>query len=239
MSDPINLPPVAILAGGLATRMYPQTQTIAKSMLDVNGEPFIAHQLRLLSQKCLRNVVICAGKFSEQIIEYVGDGSAFGLHVTYSCDGDRLLGTGGALKKALPLLGDVFFVLYGDSYLDIDYLAIYQHFQQAKKPAQMTVLHNQGQWDKSNIWFEDSVIKLYDKNLDDPRLQYIDYGLGLIQSHVFEGYPDNQPFDLADVYKNLVVANRMAGYKVTHRFYEIGSLSGLQDLKNYLKQRPL
>jgi D-sedoheptulose 7-phosphate isomerase len=235
MAETVTLPPIAILAGGLATRMYPRTQTIAKAMLDLNREPFIAHQLRLLEQKGLRNIVICAGKFSEQIMDYVGDGSSFGLQVQYSCDGELLLGTGGAIKKALPLLGEVFFILYGDSYLDINYRAVYHHFQQAKKPAQMTVFHNQGQWDKSNIFFEDDAIKLYDKHSNDPRLRYIDYGLGLIKSAVFDSYPNNQPFDLADVYKNLVVAHQMAGYKVTKRFYEIGSPSGLQELKEYLK----
>src|SRR5271163_370338 len=112
---------VAILAGGLATRMRPVTERIPKSMIEVAGRPFIEHQLELLQAENVKNVVLCVGHLGEMIQAHIGDGKRFGLSVSYSFDGERLLGTGGALRRALPLLGHDFFVLYGDSYLDISY----------------------------------------------------------------------------------------------------------------------
>ena len=155
--------PIAILAGGLATRMRPLTATVPKSLLDVNGEPFIAHQLRLLAGWGVERVVVCGGYLGEQIEAYVGDGSRFGLQVAYSFDGDRLLGTAGALLRALPLLGDRFMTIYGDSYLPCDARAAVRAFDESRKLALMTVLRNQGKWDTSNVVFEGGEIVVYDK----------------------------------------------------------------------------
>ena len=113
--------PVAILAGGLATRLRPITEKIPKSLVDVAGEPFIVRQLDYLFRQRVRDVVLCIGYLGEMIEAVVGDGSRFGLRVSYSIDGPILLGTGGALRRAAPLLGEAFFVLYGDSYLPVDY----------------------------------------------------------------------------------------------------------------------
>src|SRR3990167_11349183 len=120
--------PVVILAGGLATRLHPVTHTIPKSLVEVNGEPFVAHQLRLLKRNGFNKVIMCIGHLGQNVIEFVGDGSCFGLHVSYSLDGQTLLGTAGAIKKALPLLEKYFFVLYGDSYLPCDYLSVQNYF---------------------------------------------------------------------------------------------------------------
>ena len=116
--------PVAILAGGLATRLQPLTRTLPKALVDVNGEPFVAHQLRLLRSRGIARVVICASHLGEMLLEYVGDGTRFGLEVGFSFDGPRPLGTAGALRKALPLLSEAFFVLYGDSYLPCPYTVV-------------------------------------------------------------------------------------------------------------------
>src|SRR6266481_3446322 len=113
------MPPIAVIAGGLATRMGDRARTTPKSMLVVAGEPFIAHQLRLFRREGLERVVLCVAHLGDQIEDFVGDGAKFGLSVNYSPDGETLMGTGGAVKKALPLLGDEFFITYGDSYLDI------------------------------------------------------------------------------------------------------------------------
>ena len=155
--------PVVILAGGLATRLRPLTETIPKALVDVNGEPFIAHQLRLLHQNGIRNVTLCLGYLGEQVQDYVRDGQRFNMKVNYSFDGSTLLGTAGAIKKALHFLPQEFFVLYGDSYLTCDYAAVQQTFITSKKSALMTVFLNQGQWDKSNVEFAEGVIKVYDK----------------------------------------------------------------------------
>src|SRR5262249_11294290 len=148
------MPPVAILAGGLATRLRPLTEKIPKALIELAGEPFIAHQLRLLHRENIQRVVLCLGFLGEMVRELVKDGARFGLEVGYSFDGDKLLGTGGALKQALPQLGEVFFVLYGDSYLDVALKPIYEAFDVSGGPALMTVFCNEGRWDTSNVLFD-------------------------------------------------------------------------------------
>ena len=229
--------PVAILAGGLATRLRPITEKIPKALVTVAGEPFIAHQLRLLHSAGLRHVVVCAGYLGEMIEKEFGDGACFDMRVTYSFDGPRLLGTGGALKKALPLLGEYFFVLYGDSYLPIDYRSAARAFLASGKSALMTVYKNEDRWDRSNVWFDRNEILRYDKNEHLPEVQYIDYGLGVLRTEVLANWPENQRFDLAGVYQSLIAKNDLAGFEVTQRFYQIGSREGLAELEAVLCNR--
>ncbi len=220
--------PVAILAGGLATRMRPLTETVPKSMLQVAGEPFINHQLRLLAGQGIRRVILCIGYLGERIREHVGDGSAFGLQVEYSQDPPRhLLGTGGAILHALPLLGTAFFVLYGDSYLPCDFAAVQDAFWRSRKPALMTVFQNENRWDVSNVRFENGAIRTYDKTLQTPEMRHIDYGLGILTAEVLTTY--SPPLDLADVYADLVHKGKLSGFEVSERFYEIGSMKGLKE----------
>jgi MurNAc alpha-1-phosphate uridylyltransferase len=155
--------PVAILMGGTATRLRPVTETIPKALIDIAGEPFLAHQLRLLAASGIERVVCCVGYLGEMIRDYAGSGEQFGLQIQYSFDGPALLGTGGALRQALPLLGENFFALYGDSYLPCDYRLIQQTFAASLKPALMTVYRNEGRWDTSNVLLDQQRIVRYDK----------------------------------------------------------------------------
>jgi NDP-sugar pyrophosphorylase family protein len=230
--------PVAILAGGLAKRLRPITETIPKALVIVAGEPFLAHQLRLLHSEGLRRIIICAGYLGEMIEAEIGDGTSFGLRIDYSFDGPRLLGTGGALKKALPQLGRRFLIFYGDSYLPIDYRRATLAFAESGKMGLMTVYRNQGRWDASNVQFEAGQILRYDKEQRVPEMQHIDYGLGLLRAEALASWPDNQPFDLADVYRRLLSENQLAGYEVAERFYEIGSPEGLAELDAFLRRQP-
>ncbi len=227
--------PVAILAGGLATRLRPITETIPKTLVTVAGEPFLTHQLRLLHSHGLRQAVLCVGHLGEMIQQQFGDGSAHGIHLQYAFDGSKLLGTGGAVKRALPLLGERFLVLYGDSYLPMDYAAAAAAFETSGQPGLMTVFHNQGRWDTSNVVFADGTIHTYDKKERRPEMQHIDYGLGILHADALTAYPDDQPFDLADVYRDLSRSGRLAGFEVRHRFYEIGSHEGLAELDALLQ----
>ena len=228
--------PVAILAGGLSTRLRPITETIPKALVDVAGKPFVMRQLEYVQQQGIARVVLCLGHLGKQVEAVVGDGSAFGLQVRYSWDGPRLLGTGGALRKALPLLGEHFFVYYGDAYLPIDFRAIERDFLASGKPALMTVLKNSDQWDKSNVLFVDGRVAEYNKQAPGPEMAYIDYGLGVLSASVFENVPLNQPFDLADIYHELSIRGLLAGREVFERFYEIGSHKGLDETIQYFKE---
>jgi NDP-sugar pyrophosphorylase family protein len=232
-----RLPPVAILAGGLATRMLPLTEKIPKALLPVNGEPFVSHQLRLLESSGVERVVLCAGYLGELIQEFVGDGSRFHLSVEFSFDGPTLLGTAGAVRKALPQLGSEFFVLYGDSYLPCDYRAVFSVFQAGGKAALMTVLRNEGRWDGSNVEYFEGKIRAYDKRTPSSRMKHIDYGLGVFRESAFAGLAGGRPHDLADLYRELLARGELAAFESYQRFYEIGSLAGLQELSDHLTAR--
>ena len=231
-----KMPSVALLAGGLAQRLRSLTEQVPKAMLEIGGEPFIAHQLRLLRRENVSRVMLCVGHLWEQIEAFVGDGSGFGLEVAYSVDGPRLLGTGGALRAALDKLGAEFMVMYGDSWLDVAYAPIVEAFRASGQPALMTVFRNEGRWDTSNVWFENSRIRLYDKRQPLPHMRHIDWGLGLLKAEVIAARPANEPFDLADVYAELARAGKLAGYEVTTRFYEIGSENGLKETDAFFRR---
>ena len=226
--------PVALLAGGLATRLRPITAKIPKLLVEVAGEPFFTHQLRLLKAAGLTEIILCVGYLGEQIVELYKDGSNYGVNIKYSFDGPKLLGTGGALIQALPLLGDSFYVLYGDSYLPIDYRKIGDHFINSGKQGLMTVFENKGLYDASNVWFENGEIKVYDKKAKLPEMKHIDYGLGLFKATAFEGYSKTDVVDLAEVQKKLVSQHELCGYEMKERFYEIGSPEGLAELNTLL-----
>jgi NDP-sugar pyrophosphorylase family protein len=238
VSAPLDIP-VAILAGGLATRLRPITEKIPKSLVPVAGKPFLAHQLELLHARGIRHAVLCIGYLGEMIQRDFGDGKAFGVRLDYSFDGPKLLGTGGAIKRALPMLGDEFFVLYGDSYLPVEYRPIAEFFRRSGKLGLMTVFRNEGRYDTSNVVFHDGEIAVYDKKNRPPEMRHIDYGLSLFQASVFESYSAGQPFDLAEVMGKLVREKQLAGYEVPERFYEMGSPAGLAELEWLLQSKSL
>ena len=225
--------PVAILAGGMATRLRPITQTIPKALVEVAGQPFVVRQLRYLAAQGIARVVLCVGHLGDQIEAVVGNGSEFGLGIAYSFDGPKLLGTGGALRQALPLLGEHFFVLYGDSFLPVDFGLIQQAFTASRRAALMTVLRNGDRWDKSNVLFLNGQLVEYNKHAPRPGMEYIDYGLGVLAASTLQDYVSDQVFDLADVYHRLSSSGELAGYEVFTRFYEIGSHAGLREAEDY------
>jgi NDP-sugar pyrophosphorylase family protein len=232
----LELLPVAILAGGLAKRMRPITTSIPKALIDVAGKPFIHRQLEYLRDQGVSKVVLCLGFLGEQVEASVGDGGRFGLAVKYSYDGPKLLDTGGALKQALPHLGERFFVLYGDSFLPCDFASVQRAFVDRGKPALMTVMRNGDRWDKSNVLFRNGRLLEYNKRAPSPEMTYIDYGLGVLCSDVLTGRSSGEGFDLATVYHELSLAGGLAGFEVHERFYEIGSVQGLKDAEKYFRR---
>jgi NDP-sugar pyrophosphorylase family protein len=227
--------PVAILAGGVASRLHPLTETVPKSLVNVAGKPFIVHQLNLLRREGIQRVVLCVGHLGDKIEKLIGDGGHFGLQIAYSYDGAVLLGTGGALRRALPSLGDAFFVLYGDSYLDVALAPIELAFHRHGLPALMTVFRNEGRWDTSNVAFDGARVSYHDKRAPHSAMRYIDYGLGILGADALADKSAERPFDLSEVYAALAAAGRLAGYEVFRRFYEIGTPSGLAETDRYLR----
>jgi NDP-sugar pyrophosphorylase family protein len=236
--------PVALLAGGLATRLRPITETIPKALVDIDGRPFIDHQLALLRRNGIRRVVMCLGYLGQMVEAHCGDGSRYEMELKYSYDGEQLMGTGGAIRRAADngLLGsapdDVLWVMYGDSYMDIDYPAVLRAFANASNAlGLMTVLRNENRWDTSNVVFRDGKLLRYEKKQRTPEMNYIDYGVALLRYEAVRRIPVDRPFDLAELYTSLVSGGRMIGYEVFNRFYEIGTPPALEEARKYLASK--
>jgi len=229
--------PVAILAGGLATRLRPLTDQVPKALLPIAGRPFVFHQLDFLRRQGVDRVVLCVGHLGEQVKAAVGDGGTLGIAIQYSFDGDVLLGTGGALKKALPLLGDSFFVLNGDSYLRCSFTQVQAAFEAAGQPALMTVLRNDNRWDRSNVLFKHGEVIDYDKTSRRTDMSHIDYGLSVISRDIFIDRPDSAGMDFADICRDLSKRGQLAAYEVAERFYEVGSPQGIRETEEFLARR--
>lgn len=229
--------PVALLAGGLATRLRPITESIPKALVEVAGRPFVEHQVEWLKSQGVSHVVFLVGYRGEMIRDALGDGSAIGMRFDYVFDGPQLLGTGGALRRALGTLGTAFVVMYGDSYLQCDLGDIERTFDSRRRLALMTVLRNDNQWDRSNVLFEQGQLRVYDKHHPTPDMRHIDYGLGVLRDAALTRYPADTRLDLAEVYRDLLAEGELIGYEVTERFYEIGSPEGLAETRARFESR--
>jgi len=236
-TEPYWPPRLALLAGGLATRLRPLTSFMPKSLIQVAGEPFLAHQLRLIHAGGIREVVLCCGFLGEQIEDFAGDGSQFGLSITYSHDGPQPLGTGGALFKALPLLGKRFLIMYGDSWLTEPIEPVWRAFLDSGKPALMTVFCNQNRWGSSNVEFRKGAVVRYDKRRPTNSMHHIDYGLDALDASVLSNWTV-PVFDLADVWTGLAAYSLLAGFETSERFYEIGTLAGLRETEQVVAASP-
>jgi len=235
-TDPLEFPPVVILAGGYATRLRPLTEYIPKALIEVAGRPFLWHQLELLKKQGIRHVVLAVGYLGESIQKRFGDGSDVGISLEYSFDGSRPLGTAGAITKALPLLPEQFFVLYGDSYLMCDYRSIERAFRLSGLTGLMTVYRNEGRFDSSNVEYDGTRILQYDKRNRTPAMRHIDYGLGVFHRNAFASTPVGESTDLTGVYQALLSGGKLAVYEVHERFYEIGSPEGLRETIDLLSR---
>ena len=236
MSPALHEVPVAILAGGLATRLGAVAAQKPKALVEVAGRPFVDHQLALLQRRGVRRVVLLVGHLGDEIERHVGDGRRFGLQARVLHDGPELLGTGGALRRAAALLGPLFFVLYGDSLADVDYAALLRALPEEAEGL-MTVLRNEGRWDASNVVFEGGRLLRYDKRARVPEMRHVDYGVGLLRARALERLPAAGPSDLAELYTALAAEGRLRGFEVYQRFYEIGSPSGLAETRRHVEEQ--
>lgn len=230
------MPPVCILAGGRGTRLGERAREVPKPLLEVAGEPFLFHQLRLLAGHGVREAVICVGHRGEMIQSRVG-AERFGVRIAYSCDGPGLDGTLGAIRRALALLPERFLVLYGDTYLRLDYRAVEHAWRESGLPALMVVLRNDGRWDTSNVRYELGRVLAHDKHAPTPDMTWIDYGLGGMTVGALGRVAESER-DLAVLYGALARRGEVCGYPATKRFYEIGTPSALRETEAFLSTGP-
>ena len=226
--------PVAILAGGLATRLGPVTAERPKALVEVAGRPFAEHQIELLRRHGITRIVFLLAHLGEMVEDTLGSGERWGVTLRYVFDGPRALGTGGAVRSALAELGPEFFVLYGDSYLECDYEDVARAFDASGADGLMTVCRNDNRWDRSNVEFENGRILAYDKRTQTDGMRHIDYGLGVFASRAFHRFAPETAFDLGDLYQRLLADGALTAYEVSGRFYEIGSAAGLAETRAHL-----
>lgn len=227
-----TMPPVCILAGGRGTRLGARARDVPKPLLEIAGEPFLIHQLRLLAAHEVRDVVICVGYRGETIESRIGH-ARFGVSVAYSYDGPELDGTLGAIRRALPLLPERFLVLYGDTYLRLDYRAAVRAWSESRLPALMVVLRNDGRWDVSNARYEEERVLAYDKRLPTSDMRWIDYGLGGLTAEAIARVADDEK-ELANLYSVLARRGELCGHEATERFYEIGTPAAFEETERFL-----
>ena len=225
---------VAILAGGLATRLGNLTKGQPKSMVRVRGKPFLEYQLELLRRAGIKNIVLCVGHMGEQIERHFGDGGKYGVNIKYSFE-DRLLGTAGALKNAEALLDEIFFTMYGDSYLFLDFPAVTSYFKSQNKLALMTVYKNYDRYDRSNTVIEGNRVKKFSKKEKTKDMVYIEYGANIFRKEALDMIPENQFYSLDDLFSRLIEMDELLAFEVKERFYEIGSPQGLNEFEEFVR----
>jgi len=226
---------IVILAGGLATRLGNLTGNRAKSMVEVQGKPFLEYQFELLRQGRIRDIILCLGHMREQIERHFGNGKQYGVNIKYSLE-DKLLGTAGALKKAEALLNDAFFTMYGDSYLSLDFPAAMQYFKSQSKLALMTVYKNYDRYDRSNTVVEGDLVKKFSKQERTKDMVYIEYGANIFKKEALNMVPVNQYYSLDSLFPKLIEKEELLAFEVKERFYEIGSPQGLKEFEEYIKE---
>jgi len=226
---------IAILCGGLATRLGKLAKNTPKSMIDIHGKPFLEYQINSIKKHDIKNIILCVGHLSEKIEQYFGNGSKFGVKIRYSYDGDKPLGPIGALKNAEPLLNDEFFIMYGDSYLSVDFQKVYKFFTKNNKPACMVVYKNQDKYDKSNLIIKNKLAVGYGKKDRNKDMIYIDYGTSILNKTTLDLVPKNKMFSTGDFFSKLIKRNEILAFEATERFYHIGNPESLEEFRRYIK----
>jgi NDP-sugar pyrophosphorylase family protein len=228
---------MVILCGGLATRLYPLTKKISKSMIKIEGKPFLEHQLDLLKKNGIKNILLCIGYKGEQIKKYFGNGRKFGVKIRYSQEKKKLLGTGGALKKAEKLLEDNFLVMWGDSYLPFDFQGAIKFFKKFNKSGLMTVYKNCDKYEPSNVEVEGNLVKVYSKKRKTKKMKYIDYGVSIFKKEALKYIPKNKVYDLSKLNQLLVKKKQLLAFPARKRFYQIGTFEGIEEFRRYIKNK--
>jgi NDP-sugar pyrophosphorylase family protein len=205
-------------------------------MLPLHGRPFIDYKLDDLRAGGTDRVVLLTGHGGEPLEDHVGDGSRYGLAVEVVRDPPALLGTGGAIRHALPILGPAFLVTYGDTLLDVPLAGLAAELERADVLMAMSVLENNDRWETSNVDVHDGWVVAYDKPSSPGRHRYLDYGMLAMRAAAFDAVDVGPPFDLADVLRPLIRLGRVRALTVTRRFYDIGNESAIAVTEQFLAE---
>ena len=220
-----------LLCGGKGTRVSRYTKHVPKCLIDINGKPFLYHQLKFLKKNNIKKVIISSGYLSKKIKDYLKKDIRF-INFKIKEDGKKLLGTGGAVLKSLNFLKKNFFVIYGDSYLRFRL----KELKKDKKLPTMAIFKNYNKYDKSNVEIKKYEFIHYHEKKNRNKCKFIDYGVSYLNKDIFKNYKKNKKFDLSALFQDISKKNMLKGHIVKKRFYEIGSYKGIKDLKKFIKK---
>ena len=226
---------IVILCGGLATRLGDLAKDTPKSMIQIEGKPFLEYQIENLKKHSIKDIVLCVGHLFEQIEKYFGNGKKFGVNIKYSYDRDKPLGPIGAVKNAEPLLKDIFFIMYGDSYLTVNFKNVYSFFNQYNKLGLMVVYKNFDKYDKSNLIIKNNMIVAYGEKERTQDMIYIDYGASILRKKSLDLIPKNTFYTTGQFFSNLISKKELLAFKANERFYHIGNPDALEEFRNFCK----
>jgi len=224
---------IAIICGGLATRLGSLATNIPKSMIDIDGKPFLEQQIEMLKKHNITDIVLCVGHLSDKIEDYFGNGDKFGVNIKYSQDGAKALGPIGAIKNAESLLDDVFFIMYGDSYLSVDFQKAYSFFKEHDKLGLMVVYKNNDKYDKSNLVIKDNMVVGYREK----EAVYIDYGTSILRKKALDLVPKNTMYSTGQFFSDLISKKELLAFEAEKRFYHIGNPDALEELRSFIRSQ--
>jgi NDP-sugar pyrophosphorylase family protein len=228
---------MVILCGGLGTRLGDLSKNIPKSMIEINDKPFLEYQIEILKKNSIKDIVLCVGHLSEKIKSYFGDGKKLGVKIQYSYDGDKPLGTIGALKKAEPLLDDIFFIMYGDSFLSVDFRKVYRFFIKQDKLGLMVVYKNFDKYDKSNIAIKGDLVVGYGRDNTSKDMVFIDYGTSVLRKKALDLVPKDKTYSTGEFFSQLIKKGELLSFEAKNRFYHIGNPKSLEEFNNFIRRQ--
>lgn len=227
---------VVILAGGKGSRLMPLTEKIPKSMVKINGVPFLEIILRNLKSKGINRIVLCVGYLSYVIEDYFHTGQKLNLKISYSHE-NQVLGTAGAIKNARKLLENEFIVLNGDTFVEIDLEKFVKFSQHNNKICTITGFKNHDN-DKdfcNNLLIDKNyrVLK-YTKDEKISEMDYVDAGVYYCKREIMNYFNNKVPISLEyDVFSKLIKDEQMICFPIHKKFHDIGNLINMNKFKEF------
>lgn len=218
-----------IFAGGLGTRLRPFTNDNPKPLYPILGRPFIERLVEQIRSFGISDIIILLGYLPSNIVDALGDGSSFGVRITYRATPVEY-DTGARLQEAAPVLADSFLMMYCDNYCPIDFGQLQADFEENNAGIQLTAYANRDSYTKSNLRIAagSGLVETYSKKRNVDGLSGVDIGYALVRKKVLSFLPNSNVNFEATVYPKLVEEHALYATVCEHRYYSIGSYDRIE-----------
>ena len=227
-----------ILVGGRGERLRPLTDNITKPMVEVGGKPFVEYLILLLKENGIKSILFLAGYLGNKIEDYFCDGSKWRVKIDYSFE-EKPIGTGGAVRLAKGKLEKNFFLLFGDSYLAIDYRGMAKEYMGSKRKAMLAIYDNSNETDVPfNVMIDKSkeIVTVYNKRKDNPpSFKYCDAGVIAVDRQVVDLIEEKKFISFEEaIYPRIISEEGLGYYMAECRFYDIGTIQRFKVFEQYI-----